>query len=144
MEKRAAAITARIRGVTGLKRSETCEVQVWDSLREFQGEVHVAQKEEALQVAQEWTDLERTVWTDGSRLENGRVGAAWAWWQEGGWRGDGSFIGTNKEVFDAEVYALLEAIRLLNSRGETGAGYTVFSDSQAAIFRLLHEECGPA
>ena len=112
--------------------------------RGFQGEVHVAQEEEALQVAREWTDLERTVWTDGSRLESGRVGAAWAWWQEGGWRGDGSFIGTNKEVFDAEVYALLEAIRLLNNRGETGASYTVFSDSQAAIFRLLHEECGPA
>ena len=53
-------------------------------------------------------------------------------------------IGTNKEVFDAEVYALLEAIRLLNDRGETDASYTVFSDSQAAIFRLLHEECGPA
>ena len=83
------------------------------------------------------------MWADGSRLESGRVGAAWAWWQEGEWRGDGSSIGTN-EVFDAEVYALLEAIRLLNDRGETDANYTVFSDSQAAIFRLLHEECGPA
>ena len=95
-------------------------------------------------MAQEWKDLERTVWTDGSRLEDGRVGAAWAWWQEGEWRRDGSFLGTNKEVFDAEVYALLEAIRLLNDREETGADYTVFSDSQAAIFRLHHEECGPA
>ena len=54
------------------------------------------------------------------------------------------FLGTNKEVFDAEVYALQEAVRLLNDRGETGGSYTVFSDSQAAIFRLLHEECGPA
>ena len=144
MEMRASALTARVRGVTGLKRSETCEVQVWDSLREFQGEVIVEQKEDALRVAQEWRDLERTVWTDGSRLEDGRVGAAWAWWQGGEWRGDGSFLGTNKEVFDAEVYALLGAIRLLSDRGETGADYTVFSDSQAAIFRLLHEECGPA
>ena len=144
MELRAAALTARIRGVTGLKRSETCEAQVWDTLREFQGEVIVEQKEDALRTAQEWRDLGRTVWTDGSRLEDGRVGAAWAWWQEGEWRGDGSFLGTNKEVFDAEVYALLGAIRLLNDREETGADYTVFSDSQAAIFRLHHEECGPA
>ena len=144
MEKRASALTARVRGVTGLKRSETCEVQVWDSLREFQGEVIVEQKEDALRVAQEWRDLERTIWTDGLRLEDGRVGAAWAWWQEGEWRGDGSFLSTNKEVFDAEVYALLRAIRLLSDRGETGVSYTVFSDSQAAMFRLLHEECGLA
>ena len=61
MEKRASALTARIRGVTGLKRGETWEVQVWDSLREFQGEVLVMQKEEALQVALEWKELERTV-----------------------------------------------------------------------------------
>ena len=72
------------------------------------------------------------------------MGAAWAWWGGGEWRGDGTFLGTNKEVFDAEVYALLRAIELLRDRGETGACYTVFSDSQAAIFRLLHEECGPA
>ena len=78
MEKRASALTARIKGVTGLRRGETWEVQVWDSLQvhEFQGEVHIVQKEEALQVSQEWTDLENTVWTDGSRPENGRVGAA--------------------------------------------------------------------
>ena len=144
MEMRASALTARIRGVTGLKRSETYEGQVWGSLREFQGEVHVTQKEEALQVAQEWTDLERTVWTNGSRLESGRVGAAWTWWQKGEWRGQGSFLGTNKEVLDAEVYALQMAVRLLNDRGETGESYTVLSDSQAAIYRLLHEECGPA
>ena len=73
MEKRASALTARIRGVTGLKRGETWEVQVWDSLREFQGEVLVMQKEEALQVALEWKELERTVWADGPRLESGRV-----------------------------------------------------------------------
>ena len=106
MEKRAAALTARIRGVTGLKTSETCERQVWGSLQEFQGEVHVAQKEEALQVAQEWADLERTVWTDGSRLDSGRVGAAWAWQQGDEWREEGIFLGSNKEVFDAEVFAI--------------------------------------
>ena len=72
------------------------------------------------------------------------MGSAWAWWQEGEWRGDGSFLGTNKEVFDAEVHALLKAIRLLNDRRETGTSYTVFSDSQAVIFRLHHEQCGPA
>ena len=58
--------------------------------------------------------------------------------------GEGTFLGTNKEVFDAEVYAIREAARLLDKRGEVGQSYTVFSDSQAAIYRVLHEGCGPA
>ena len=136
MEKRSSALTARLRGKAGLKRRETCEEQVWDSFRNFQGEVHVESKEEALRTAQEWAD--------GSRLEGGEVGAAWAWWQDGEWRGEGLFLGTNKEVFDAEVYAIGRAVRLLNERGEEGQSYTIFSDSQAAIFRVQHEECGPA
>ena len=32
----------------------------------------------------------------------------------------------------------------MRDREETGASYTIFSDSQAAIFRLQHDECGPA
>ena len=123
---------------------ETCEVQVWDTLREFQGEVIVESKEEAPRVAQEWTDQERTVWTDGSRLDGGGVGAAWTWQQSGEWKEEGIFLGTNKEVFDAEVYAIREAARLLDERGETGQSYTVFSDSQSAIYRILHEQCGPS
>ena len=144
LEKRSSALTARIRERAGLKRRETCEAQVWDTLREFQGEVVVDSKEEALGTAREWTDQERTVWTDGSRLKSGRVGAAWAWQQGGEWREEGIFLGTNKEVFDAEVFAIHRAVDLLNRRGEREQHYTVFSDSQAAIFRVQHEECGPA
>ena len=39
----------------------------------------IDRKEEALEVAQRWTDRERTAWTDGSRLEGGEVGAAVVW-----------------------------------------------------------------
>ena len=144
MEKRSSALTARIRERAGLKRRETCEAQVWDTLREFQGEVFVDSKEEALRTAQEWADQERAVWTDGSRLDNGRVGAAWAWLQNGEWREGGIFLGTNKEVFDAEVYAICEAVNLLDRREEREQNYVIFSDSQAAIYRVLHEECGLA
>ena len=135
---------SRIRERAGLRRRETCEVQVWDTLREFQGEVFVDSKEDALRVAQEWADQERTVWTDGSRLDNGRVGAAWAWQHNGEWKEDGIFLGTNKEVFDAEVYAICEVVNLLDRREEKEQSYVVFSDSQAAIYRVLHEEWGPA
>ena len=48
-------------------------------------------------------------------------------------------MGKNKEVFDAEVFAILHAIRLLNERGETGKEYTISSDAQAAIARVQHD-----
>ena len=56
----------------------------------------------------------------------------------------GTYLGKNKEVFDAEVFAILRAIRLLNKRNETGKDYMVFSDAQAAIARVQHDRCGPA
>ena len=60
-----------------------------------------------------WKDRSRTVWTNGSRPKNGRVGAAVAWWKDGRWTGKGSYLGTNKKVFGAEVFAILRAVRLL-------------------------------
>ena len=50
----------------------------------------------------------------------------------------------NKEAFDAEVFAILWAIRTLEERGEKRRAYTVFSDSQAATARVQHDRCGPA
>ena len=49
---------------------------MWEEFREQKGEVFVENKEEALRTAEEWQDQSDTVWTDGSRLENGAVGAA--------------------------------------------------------------------
>ena len=40
----------------------------------------------------------------------------------------GTYLGKNKEVFDAEVFAILQALNVLN-REEWGQRYTVFSDS---------------
>ena len=83
------------------------------------------------------------MWTDGSRLEDGSVGAAVAWRAYGGWRGRGTYLSTN-EVFGAEVFAILQVIRLLNERGERGQVYTTSPDSQAAVARVQHSDCGPA
>ena len=120
------------------------EEQRWDTFRLFQGRVCVDQKREALRTALGWKDLSRAVWMDGSRLESGIVGAAVAWWKDGGWTGRGTYLGTNKEVFGAEVFAILRAVRLLNERGEEGQAYTIFPDSQAAVTRIQHDDCGPA
>ena len=64
----------------------------------------------------------------------------------GGARGGGPVRAptTNKEVFDAEVFAVLQAVKLLSERNEEGQDYTVLSDSQAAVDRIQHSGCGPA
>ena len=100
----------------------------------------------ALRTALEWEDRRGTIWTDGPRLESGRVGAAIAWWNEKrkSWHTGGLYLGDNKEVFDAEVFALMRAARAFNERGETHQELTIFSDSQAAIARITHDGCGPA
>ena len=89
----------------------------------------------------EWQDQSNTIWTNGPRLENGAVGAAVAFRKEGRWVKRGAYLGKNKEVFDAEIFAIMRAVRLLEERGECGMAYTIFSDSQAAISRVQHDGC---
>ena len=69
------------------------------------------------------------MWTDVSRLQDGRVGAAVVWCEKDRWTGRGSYLGSNKEVFDSEVFTILQAVKFLQEREESGKTYTVFSDS---------------
>ena len=50
---------------------------------------------------------------------------------------------TNKEVFDAEVFAIYQALRVLDRRQESGHRYTVFVDSTAAIDQVRTNALGP-
>ena len=138
-------LTARIRRRRGLRRGETSEIQRWEGFREMRAVVHVEKKEDVLRTAREWSeeDQKNTFWTDGSRLENRAVGAAVAFKEEGGWKREGTYLGKNKEVFDAEVFAIGRALEVLNSRGERSKQYTIFSDSQAALSRIQHDRTGP-
>lgn len=45
------------------------------------------------------------------------------------WTGRKFRLGKSKEVFDAEVSALLQALKISLQRNETGRPYTIFSDS---------------
>ena len=47
-----------------------------------------------------------------------------------------------KEVFDAEVFAIRRALRILEERNEIGASYTVFADSKAATRRVAPDWLG--
>ena len=144
---RGSELTNRIRSRCGLRRGETAEVQRWEEFRELRAEVYVEKKEEALRTAKEWPEENQidTVWTDGSRLDDKRVGAAVAFRGRGGWEQEGTYLGKNKEVFDAEVFAIGQALRVLDERGEDGQRYTIFSDSssQAVLSRIQHDRTGP-
>ena len=144
LKKRGSSLTAGIKERCGVGRRETAEVQTWEELREMRAEAIVDKKDEALRTAKEWSSHQGTIWTDGSRLENGAVGAALAFKEEDRWVRRGTYLGKNKEVFDAEVFAILQALNLLSGRDEQGQRYTVFSDSQAAIARAQHDRTGPA
>ena len=72
------------------------------------------------------------------------MGAACVWRSpDGGWTGHRFQLGKNKEVFDAEVFAVWRALRALEQRNERDRRYTIFVDSTAAITRVRDDARGP-
>ena len=77
------------------------------------------------------------LWTDGSRLDTGNVGAAVILRDKSlnKWRETSVFLGKNKEILDAELWAI--AIALEAATRETGVNFgapiTVFTDSREAL-----------
>lgn len=59
------------------------------------------------------------------------------------WTGQTSHLGTNKEVYDAELLAIEQAIRRFIDRNQQTRNYTIFSDSQSAIERCRNDKSGP-
>ena len=118
------------------------EAQTWETFQELHAEVIMERKEKALEVSRGWENKSDTIWTDGSRLDSKAVGAAIAFKREGAWRERGFYLGRNKEIFDAEIFAILQAVRTLEERGEGSQQYTVFSDSQAALGRIQCDRTG--
>jgi len=88
-------------------------------------------------------------WTDGSRSDDGRVGAAAVCKHRDECRSRRSYLGTGRmEVFDAELWAIGLALDVAIEKRETLQKHgvetvAVFSDSQAAIRRTAHLEPGP-
>ena len=95
----------------------------------------------ALETAGAWRGS-NTIWTNRLRLDNGNVGAACAWRTTEGWTGRRFHLG-NKEVFDAEIHAIHQALSIMGQRQETGRRYTVFADSTAAIGGIRSDIIGP-
>ena len=100
------------------------------------GSCEITPEAEALEAARSQR-TQGEVWTNGSCFDDGWVGAACAWQTEDGWTGRRFHLGNDKEVFDAETFAIYQALRILEARSQSRRKYTVFSDSQAAIRRVL-------
>jgi ribonuclease HI len=144
LTREGAELSQRLRTATGIKPGESTEPQVWGQGRTFPGVITIDEAGPALETARLWRASD-TIWTDGSRFDNGRVGAACVWQTPGpgGWRGRRFFLGTNKEVFDAETFAIYQALRVFEERSESGHEFTIFSDSTAAIRRMRSDSLGP-
>ena len=71
------------------------------------------------------------------------MGATYAWRACEGWAGRRFHLGNNKEVFDAEAFAIYQTLRVLDLRQETGRKYAIFSDTQSAIRRISSGYLGP-
>ena len=142
LNREGVTITRRFKAASGTKPGETVEPQVWSEGSLFPGRYFIDSEGPALETAQNWR-TGGTIWTDGSRLGNGGVGAVRTWKTREGWTGKRFRLGNNKEVFDVEVFAIYQALRIFEARQDTGQKYTVFSDSQSSIRWAMTDTLGP-
>jgi len=84
-----------------------------------------------------------TMFTDGSRLDDGAAGYAMVWKNGQSWVGIKTHMGYNQEAYDAECAALARALESASRRRTTPERVTIFTDAQAAIRRMASEEPGP-
>jgi ribonuclease HI len=108
----------------------------------FPGRIIVQRTEDAL-IAARAMQPGNAIWSDGSRLENGRSGAGIAWQEPcGEWKARSFPLGKGREVFDAELVGAVQALQAALKMDDSGP-ITVLLDSQAAIARLRHTQAGP-
>jgi hypothetical protein len=99
------------------------------------------------------TDSDLILWSDGSRLETGAVGAGIAWEIGQKWYEKGRPLGNTKEVSDAELYGIRDALEIAIRGGHPlrrssqleypFSRVTVFLDSQVALKRAQSDHLGP-
>jgi ribonuclease HI len=118
----------------------------------LKGRVVIEDAEAAQATAEAWTPAKWiAIFTDGSKFEDGHTGCAAVWKDsEDVWRGRKLFLGRNKEVFDAEIYAIWVGLKAAKERagreGIDGPGpraVTIFTDAQAALKRIGNDAPGP-
>ena len=84
------------------------------------------------------------MWTDGSQLDSGHLGTGIVWEKASKWHQKSLGIGYSKEIVDAELIGILEALRIAvkERKLRNYSQLTIFSDSQTAIQRTLNDKSG--
>ncbi len=89
------------------------------------------------------SDLE--LWCDGSKLEKGGTEAVVVWksdWNSKEWQTVKVSLGQNKEIFDAEMWEISEAIKVAEQRSREvlhSLVISIFCDSQTTINNLRED-----
>ena len=114
-------------------------VEIIKTSTSFVGKIIINNKAQALTEARK--DLPGlTIWTDGSKLSNGRCGASVCWkdMKSKQWRQKSVFLGKNKEILDAELWAISEALDTAIRETSTAHNtlLTIFCDSQRALMTI--------
>ena len=103
-------------------------------------QVIVQAKKEALQEATK-TQAGINFWTDGSKLDTGDAGAAIVWFDRrlNKWQEKRRYLGEIKDSFDAELWAISDALELSIKKMRNGnpSMITIFTDSRAAVAKIL-------
>jgi ribonuclease HI len=116
----------------------------------LKGRVVIEDAEAAQSSAETWAPNKGiAIFTDGSKLEDGWTGCAAVWkGPDGCWQGRKLFMGRNKEVFHAELYAIW--VGLMSARKHQDEweavgpkSLTIFTDAQAALKRIRNDDPGP-
>lgn len=97
---------------------------------------------------------EVSFWMDGSKMHSGHAGASVAWYHSK-WKTQRTYLGTNKELFDAELYSMREALLIVQQnvrKGREAGRYQsgpcwlkvhIWADLLAVIKTLQHADPCP-
>ena len=100
-------------------------------------------QEEEAEAKAEGTRPGLTMFSDGSRLDDGVTGYSVVWKKRQTWAWVKVHMGNNREAYDAECAALARALELASQRNAAPERVTIFLDAQAAIRRIASDEPGP-
>jgi ribonuclease HI len=102
----------------------------------FPGRVYIQDSEAAMKTAKDISTQGLALWSDGSRLQHGGTGCGVAWKTNGVWQTTKTNLGRNKEIFDAELLGVSDALGVALKVAAQNEAITVFLDSQVAIQRI--------
>ena len=144
------SVCQRVEGIDELIPEEFCERRIYETTtlpkvrKSLKGKVIIQEEEEAKREAgKEREGL--VLWTDGARKEDEWTGCAVVWKEKERWEKRRVHLGRQKEAFDAEMYAMSEAVKIANeiAEKEEARRVTIFTDSQATLRRIQSDEPGP-